>query len=249
MVERAFTVSHLPKFEHFLNDALRRDNEQEDELEGLSEMEKKRYLLANPQIKKRNLLNFKPLADLTVDKMATLNDYLITHCTTFNLESDFVATEKPKNNFFTGQQFDDEFSNDEDDEEKVVDGEGNLEANVHYSKTLKNRAEGHGILSKAYIDYDKDYCLRMNENPKMKNRLKKCPCGSNGYHEVIYGSLRYCPYFLQHPTLNGRREFLRAKRACFKCLRGNHNSSSCRYRPATCYYCKTAGKSDKSHSP
>ena len=85
MVERAFTVSHLPKFEHFLNDALRRDNEQDDEMEGLSEIENKIYLLANPQIKKRNLLNFKPLADLTVDKMAILNDYLITHCTTFNL--------------------------------------------------------------------------------------------------------------------------------------------------------------------
>ena len=99
------------------------------------------------------------------------------------------------------------------------------------------------------MDFDKDYCHRMNENPKMKDKLKKGPCGSNGYHEVIYGSLRYCPYFLQHPTLSGRSEFLRVKRACFKCLRCNHNSSSCKYCPASCYYCKTTGKSDKSHFP
>ena len=51
VVEKALMASHLPKFEHFLNDALRRDNEEEEEeeLEGLSDMEKKRDLLTNPQ--------------------------------------------------------------------------------------------------------------------------------------------------------------------------------------------------------
>ena len=43
--------------------------------------------------------------------------------------------------------------------------------------------------------------------------------------------------------------FLKLRRGGFKHLRGNHSSNSCRYRPATCYYCQTAGKPDKGHSP
>ena len=101
MVEKSLMVSHLPKFEHNLNNALRRDNEEEEEeeLEGMSDMEKKRHLLNNPRLKKRNLLNFKSLADLIVDKIAILYDYLLTHTTTFNLENDIIETDKTKNVF------------------------------------------------------------------------------------------------------------------------------------------------------
>merc|ERR1711888_178296 len=100
MVEKSLSSAHLPKFENFLNEALRKDNEQEEERDGMSDMERKRYLLANPQARKKNLLNFKPLTDLTNDKMALLDDYLITHCTSFNLESNFTENDKQMNTFF-----------------------------------------------------------------------------------------------------------------------------------------------------
>ena len=74
MVKKSLSSAHLPKFENFLNEALRKDNEQEEERDGMTDMERKRYLLAHPQARKKNLLNFKPLTELTMDKMALLND-------------------------------------------------------------------------------------------------------------------------------------------------------------------------------
>ena len=89
----------------------------------------------------------------------------------------------------------------------------------------------------------------MIENPKNRDKLRRCPCGVGAHHEVPYGSLRYCPHFLNHGTYNARKEFLKLKRGCTKCLRGNHLSSSCRYKPSSCYYCQLAGKAEKAHSP
>ena len=138
MVEKSLMASHLPKFEHYLNNALRRDNEEEEEeeLEGMSDMEKKRHLLNNPRLKKRNLLNFKPLTELIVDKIAILNDYLLTHTTTFNLQSDFVDAGKTKNIFQLQLDLERNCDVDEEDPEELK--EECLETNVHYSKTFKN---------------------------------------------------------------------------------------------------------------
>merc|ERR1712082_135109 len=101
-------------------------------------MARKRYLLANPQARKKNLLNFKPLTDLTNDKMALLNDYLITHCTSFNLESNFTESDKQLNTFFADNNIQSDPS--EGRNEENVDAE-DLETQAFYSKSVKNRAE------------------------------------------------------------------------------------------------------------
>ena len=237
MVEKSLSSAHLPIFEHFLNEALCKDNEQEEEREGMTDMERKRYLLSHPQARKKNLLNFKPLTDLTMDKMAVLNDYLITHCTLFNLESNFTENDKQLNTFFTDPSLQGNNTVDGDDERVVVPDAEDLEAHAYYSKSFKNRAEGHGDFCEVYLQYDRDYCKQMTENPKNRDKLCRCPCGVGAHHEVPYGSLRYCPHFLNHGTYNARKEFLKLKRACMKCLRGSHLSSSCRYKPSSCYYC------------
>ena len=131
----------------------------------------------------------------------------MTHTTTFNLENYVIETDKTKNVFRSeikkGPSGEGEHNEDSEDDEQPNDGY--IEVNTHYSKSFKNRAEGHSELSKAYIDFDKDYCKRMTENPKMKGKLKRCPCGMGSHHEVPYGTMRYCGYFLQHPTIKGRR--------------------------------------------
>merc|ERR1712082_472138 len=209
-------------------------------------MARKRYLLANPQARKKNLLNFKPLTDLTNDKMALLNDYLITHCTSFNLESNFTESDKQLNTFFAENDFQGESS--ECIKEENVNDE-DIETQAFYSKSVKNRAEGHGEFCEVYLKHDRDYCKQVIANPKYREKLRRCPCGVGTPHEVLYGSMRYCPHFLNLGTYNARKEFIKLKRGCMKCMRGNHLSSSCRYKPSSCYYCRIAAKQDKGHSP
>ena len=99
-----------------------------------------------------------------------------------------------------------------------------------------------------YLAFDKAFVQRMNDDPKNKVKLKPCYCGLSANHQAYHGSLRFCKFFISIPRVEERKQLIRTKRGCSRCLKTNHTMNSCKSKPVSCYYCKNSGK-PANHSP
>ena len=99
-----------------------------------------------------------------------------------------------------------------------------------------------------YLAFDKVFVQRTNDDPRNKAEMKTCYCGLSANHQACHGSLRFCKFFISIPRIEERKQLIRSKKVCSRCLKTNHTVNSCKSKPASCNNCKNSGK-PSSHSP
>ena len=128
----------------------------------------------------------------------------------------------------------------------MYDEEGVENLAVYYGKVTNRQKEDE--LCEEYLKFDREFVKRMNENPKNKDKLKPCHCGLATNHQSFHGSLRFCKFFTNIPKIEERKQLIRTKRVCSRCLKTNHSANSCRAKAPACYYCRQSNK-PSNHSP
>ena len=84
-------------------------------------------------------------------------------------------------------------------------------------------------LCKEYPAYNREFTKKANEDPKNESKLRICRYGIGPHHKVCFGSLHYCPYFLEMSDINSRKQLMRTRS-----LRTDHSSVSCKSRNPQC---------------
>ena len=77
--------------------------------------------------------------------------------------------------------------------------------------------------------------------------MRPSGCKVGPAHTTKYGSMRYCKNFLDVKGWKDRKEYLRTRKACYKCLQLNHSASVCKSK-LKCTYCSQIGKPLTAHN-
>ena len=96
--------------------------------------------------------------------------------------------------------------------------------------------------SEVCLAYDKAFVKKINENPSNKGKMKPCRCGLGSSHQSFHGSLRFCTHFVSIPKIEERKQMMRTRKVCSRCLKMNHSAATCKLKPPVCYYCKKVDK-------
>ena len=99
----------------------------------------------------------------------------------------------------------------------------------------------------SYLDFDRQYALKVNEaiQKEKPEFLRKCACNVDPRHSTKFGSLCFCPRFLEEKDFEQCKQFLK-QQECFKCLLPFHSANTC-YSKLRCFYW-AAGKSSCNHN-
>ena len=124
-----------------------------------------------------------------------------------------------------------------------TDDENETELSAFYGKATKKSEEND--FCQEYLRFDMNFIKSVNENPKNKDKQRTCKCGLGPPHTSHLGSLRFCKYFIGVPKFQERKQLLKVRNVCTRCLKMSHTTNLCTSKPLNCFYCSDPNKNAK----
>merc|ERR1711888_508981 len=183
------------------------------------------------------------IAEVSLNKISVLYGYIksFTNCADLDVKKNDDKKEKDEKKdkglktnalYGRGVASDVSSSDDTDDEDDDV---GETEMSAFYGRTTKKNEETD--FCQEYLDFDMKFIKSVNENPKNIEKQRPCKCGLGPAHTSHLGSLRFCKLFIGLLKFQERKQLLRVKNVCTRCLKTSHTTNLCKSKPLNCFYC------------